>query len=104
MSTREPRVPYGAWIEKVGRQGRPAFCLAEQLSAAGMTLKPAEAVTTDMSLVRMHLLVENESEVLSMDAEVVDACDEGGHLAVRFVNLPAAHRSFIKDLLAEVSC
>jgi len=100
MRVREPRVPYGAWVETSGAQS-PNFFLAEDLTVDGLRLRADGLITEVEGAVSLRLLVENESEVLAFDAEVVD--DGEGGLTLQFVNLDPYRETFLAELLAETS-
>jgi hypothetical protein len=98
MRVREPRVPYGAWVE-TNETKSPNFFLAEDLTLDGLRLRADGLISEVEGAVRLRLLVENESEVLAFDAEVVD--DGEGGLTLQFVNLDPYRETFLAELLAE---
>jgi hypothetical protein len=98
MRVREPRVPYGAWVESTETE-TPSFFLAEDLTVEGLRLRADGLITEVEGAVSLRLLVENESEVLAFDAEVVD--DGEGGLTLQFVNLDPYRETFLAELLAE---
>lgn len=98
-----PRLPYGAWVEDE-LQGGLGFYLAVNLSLGGLLLRGKEAPPPVGHKVRLRLVIENETRVMSVYGEVVRrAGGAEGEFAVRFVNLDAVRREFLDDLVREVS-
>ncbi len=98
-----PRIPYGAWVEDLSRQGSIQFFLAKDLSMGGLLLAAAHPPDIGHK-VHLRLVVENEARVMAVDGEVVrHQAVEGGltSFAVRFINLDPARQSFIEDLIKE---
>ena len=98
-----PRVPYGAWVEDETAEHGLQFYLAENLSVGGVLLKARTRPPDVGSAVRLRLVIENESRVMSVSGEVIrhGGEDEGG-FAVRFTNLDPPRQAFINDLMAEL--
>lgn len=98
-----PRVPYGAWVEDLTREGRIQFFLSKDLSLGGLLLLADEPPPVG-NRVHLRLVVENESRVMAMDGEVIrHAPAENGQVAfaIRFMNLDLARQAFLEELLAE---
>ena len=96
-----PRVPYGAWVENEDGRGL-SFYLAENLSIGGMLLKAGDQPVPDLgNRLRLRLVVENESRVMSVQGEVVRHGEQGG-FAIRFTNLDPVRESFLSDLVGEL--
>jgi len=97
------RVPYGAWMDRLGEKGRPMgepfFGLAEELTEGGMRLRADEGYESGDKL-QLVLLVENSSTVVEMEAEVLDR-EPGESLPVRFVNVDPDDHIFLSELAAE---
>lgn len=94
------RVPYGAWVEDE-TEGGLTFYLAQNLSLGGILLRAAVAPPSVGHKVRLRLVVENESRVMSVQGEVVRHTGLDGEFAVRFVNLDNARLSFLRELVQE---
>ncbi len=99
-----PRVPYGAWIEDLTREGSIQFFLAKDLSLGGLLLTTTETPPEVGHRVHLRLVVENESRVMAVDGQVIrHAPAENGvtAFAVRFVNLDPPRQTFLEELLKE---
>ena len=96
-----PRVPYGAWVEDEANEQGLRFYLAENLSIGGLLLKTTAEPPPLGSRVRIRLVIENESRVMSVQGEVVRSESEG-RFAVRFIELDAVRQAFLKDLIKEL--
>lgn len=97
-----PRIPYGAWLEDETAGGL-SFFMAQDLSLGGLLLRSDQAPPPVGHRVRLRLVVENESRVMSVQGEVVRHSDEtSGEFAVRFTNLDAARRNFLQELVQEL--
>jgi hypothetical protein len=105
MERREsPRVPYGAWVEDLTREGSIQFFLAKDLSLGGLLLTTTETPPEVGHRVHLRLVVEYESRVMAVDGQVIrHAAPENGvtAFAVRFVNLDPPRQTFLEDLLKE---
>lgn len=101
---KHPRVPYGAWIEDLTREGSIQFFLAKDLSLGGLLLTTNETPPEVGHRVHLRLVVENESRVMAVDGQVIrHAPAENGatSFAVRFVNLDQPRQAFLEELLKE---
>ena len=101
---KHPRVPYGAWVEDLTREGRIQFFLSKDLSLGGLLLIADAAPPPIGNRVHLRLVVENESRVMAMDGEVIrHAPSENNQVAfaIRFMNLDLARQAFLEELLAE---
>lgn len=99
-----PRVPYGAWVEERGDAGGLTFYVAENLSIGGLLLKTRNAPPPLGNELRLRLVIENESRVMTVEGQVVrymPGSDELSHFAVRFINMDAARQDFVRELVAE---
>ena len=99
-----PRVPYGAWVEDLTREGSIQFFLAKDLSLGGLLLTTTETPPEVGHRVHLRLIVEYESRVMAVDGQVIrHAPPEDGvtAFAVRFVNLDSPRQTFLEDLLKE---
>jgi c-di-GMP-binding flagellar brake protein YcgR len=98
-----PRIPYGAWIEDLTREGSIQFYLAKDLSLGGVLLEAATPPEVG-HMVHLRLIIENESKVMAVDGQVVrHAATEGGRtsFAVRFMNMDEPRQSFIEEVINE---
>lgn len=95
------RVPYGAWVEDE-TEGGLTFYLAQNLSLGGVLLRANSVPPSVGHKVRLRLIVENESRIMSVQGEVVRHTGLDGEFAVRFVNLDAARLAFLRELVQEV--
>ena len=97
------RVPYGAWVEDEA-EGGLTFYMAQNLSLGGLLLRANGPPPSVGHKVRLRLVVENESRVMSVQGEVVrHVPGTEGEFAVRFVNLDPARQSFLRELVREAS-
>ena len=94
------RVPYGAWVEDE-TEGGLTFYLARNLSLGGILLQSNAAPPSMGHKVRLRLVVENESRIMSVQGEVVRHTGLDGEFAVRFVNLDNARLTFLRELVQE---
>jgi hypothetical protein len=94
------RVPYGAWVEDE-TEGGLTFYLARNLSLGGILLQANADPPAVGHKVRLRLVVENESRIMSVQGEVVRHTGMDGEFAVRFVNLDNARLSFLRELVQE---
>ena len=94
------RVPYGAWVEDE-TEGGLTFFLAQNLSLGGILLRSSGGTPGVGHKVRLRLVVENESRVMSVQGEVVRHTSLNGEFAVRFVNLDSARTTFLRELVQE---
>lgn len=98
-----PRVPYGAWIEDVDREGSIRFYLSKNLSLGGMLLAAEDPPPIGARL-RLKLVVEGEKRTMTMEGEVVrhsPGGKEGTLIGVRFVNMDDERNVFLQDLVRE---
>jgi hypothetical protein len=97
-----PRVPYGAWIEDLTREGIIKFYLSKNLSLGGILLVADELPPLGNKL-HLRLIIENESRVMDVEGHVVrhTKVDDKPAFAVSFINLDAPRRQFLEDLTAE---
>jgi c-di-GMP-binding flagellar brake protein YcgR len=101
---KHPRIPYGAWIEDLTREGSIQFFLAKDLSLGGILLEAAAPAPDVGHMVHLRLVVENESRVMAVDGQVVrHAPPQDGRtaFAVRFMNLDDARQAFIDEIIKE---
>jgi hypothetical protein len=99
-----PRVPYGAWVEDLTREGSIQFFLAKDLSLGGLLLTTNETAPEVGHRVHLRLVVENEARVMAVDGQVIrHTPPENGvtSFAVRFVNLDPPRQTFLEELLKE---
>lgn len=96
------RVPYGAWVEDE-TQGGLGFYMAQNLSMGGLLLRTQEQPPAVGHKVRLRLVVENESRVMSVQGEVVRHTENPGEFAVHFVQLDEARTNFLRELVAEAA-
>jgi len=99
-----PRIPYGAWIEDLTREGSIQFYLAKDLSLGGLLLTTSAEAPEVGHRVHLRLVVENESRVMAVDGQVIrHAPPEAGvtAFAVRFINLDPPRQTFLEELLKE---
>jgi len=97
------RIPYGAWVEDETAGGL-TFYMAQNLSLGGLLLNANGSPPPVGHKVRLRLVVENESRVMSVQGEVVrHSPSTPGEFAVRFVNLDDARQTFLRELVREVS-
>ncbi|MBW2732243.1 MAG: PilZ domain-containing protein [Deltaproteobacteria bacterium] len=94
------RVPYGAWVEDE-TEGGLTFFLSQNLSLGGILLRSASAPPAVGHKVRLRLVVENESRIMSVQGEVLRHTSEDGEFAVRFVNLDGPRMTFLRELVQE---
>jgi hypothetical protein len=94
------RVPYGAWVEDE-TEGGLTFYLSQNLSLGGVLLRASGNPPSVGHKVRLRLVVENESRVMSVQGEVVRHTGLDGEFAVRFVNLDNPRTAFLRELVAE---
>ena len=100
---KHPRVPYGAWLEDETAGGL-SFFMAFDLSLGGVLLRSDGHPPSIGHRVRLRLVVENESRVMSVQGEVVrHSTEKEGSFAVRFVNLDHARQSFLEELVQELA-
>ncbi|MCA9670204.1 MAG: PilZ domain-containing protein [Myxococcales bacterium] len=95
------RVPYGAWVEDETHEAGLRFFLAENLSVGGLMLKANGEIPAVGHRVRLRLVIENESRVMSVQGEVVRHAGDGG-FAVAFTNLDPVRKAFLADLVGEL--
>lgn len=94
------RVPYGAWVEDE-TEGGLTFYLSQNLSLGGILLRSAGSPPSVGHKVRLRLVVENESRIMSVQGEVVRHTGLEGEFAVRFVNLDGPRMTFLRELVQE---
>jgi c-di-GMP-binding flagellar brake protein YcgR len=98
-------VPYGAWVEDMTRVGSLSFYLTRNLSQGGLLLENQAGVAPPVGAqVRLRLVIENETQILTMDGHVVrHAVDPSGSnlFAVEFTRLDDGSESFIHSLIEE---
>ncbi|MBK8480588.1 MAG: PilZ domain-containing protein [Proteobacteria bacterium] len=100
---RHPRLTYGAWVEDE-LQGGLGFYVAVNLSLGGLLLRSKDPPPPVGHRVRLRLVIENETRVMSVYGEVVrHVGGAAGEFAVRFVNLDPVRREFLDDLVREVA-
>lgn len=98
---KHPRVPYGAWVEDT-TEGGLGFYLALNMSLGGLMLRTTGEAPPLGNKVRLRLVIENERRVMAVDGEVVRHAPGGpGDFAVRFVDLDAGQREFLRALIQE---
>lgn len=98
---KHPRIPYGAWVEDENVESGLSFFMALNLSQGGLLLRANGQPPPIGHRVRLRLVVENESRVMSVQGEVVRYENERD-FAVRFVNLDPIRHAFLEDLFSEV--
>lgn len=100
-----PRVPYGAWVEDQGQEGGLQFYVAENLSIGGLLLKTRSAPPPLGHNLRLRLVIENETRVMTVEGQVVRHVnsDDEERFAVRFVNMDPMRQAFVRELVAELS-
>lgn len=97
------RVPYGAWVEDETHEAGLRFFLASNLSIGGLMLKANNGEIPAVGhRVRLRLVIENESRVMSVQGEVVRHAGDGG-FAVAFTNLDPVRKAFLADLVGELT-
>jgi hypothetical protein len=100
---RHSRVPYGAWVEDLSREGGMQFFLALNLSMGGLLLVSSTPPPIGHK-VHLRLIVENEARIMSLDGQVVRHSVKEGDMtgfAVRFIDLDDAQKSFLDELINE---
>ena len=98
-----PRVPYGAWVETENDDQGLQFYLAQNLSIGGLLLLSKGNAPPVGNKVRLRLVVENESRVMSVQGEVIrHEPDIEGGFAVRFTHLDPVRKAFLVDLVNEL--
>lgn len=102
---RHPRVPYGAWIENLTKEGTIQFFLAKNLSIGGLLL--AAEVPPDVGhRLHLRLVVENETKVVSVEGTVVRHSPQPDGMtsfAVVFDKLDDTRQSFLQELVDELA-
>gem|GEM_PF-3413989 len=95
------RMPYGAWLENE-TSGGLHFYLAENLSLGGILLKTEGMPPPIGHRVRLRLVIENESRVMSVHGEVIrHSAEVSGGFAVQFTHLDSPRILFLRELVAE---
>ena len=101
---RHPRVPYGAWVEDETAEHGLKFYLAQNLSIGGLMLKSPDVEPPVGHRLRLRLVIENESRVMSVQGEVIRHIpNSDGGFAVRFTNLDPVRQAFLSDLVTELT-
>lgn len=96
-----PRVPYGAWVETEDEEQGLRFFPSVNLSIGGLLLRAEKDRPPIGRKVRLRLVVENESRVMTVQGEVVRHDEDGATFAVRFTNLDPVRKGFLNDLVNE---
>jgi hypothetical protein len=95
-----PRVPYGAYVKQIDPTGKTRFCLARNLSLGGILLL-ADPPPPLGERLRLLLVIENESQSMFIEAEVVRHGASNGDtcFGARFVNVDQEQRAFVETLV-----